>query len=190
MNAETPPARLVIVDRDPLALQWMCDVLGRRFPTLQVCAVFGTATEAAAQAHDHRPEMLVVDADIDGGAGFDLARRWKCGHGGPPCLMRLERENPRGVHHALEAGACGAVLRSESCDIFLEALTSVAMGRTHLSLRATSLLATGINARTAMRPIDDLACLTRREQEIFRLVGSGLNTAAIAARTGCSVKTV
>lgn len=190
MCEEAPPIRLLLIDRDPLALLGMAALVAERFTSLTVCGQFENVARAEAQAVQLQPEILVLDVELDGGAGLALARRWRCDADGPPCLARVESEDAHSITTALRAGARGVMLRRESSSIFLDALTHVACGLPHLSPGAAQRVASGIAGGDIERPVRDLSLLSPRELEIFRLVGSGKNTRTIAERLGIDIKTV
>lgn len=72
MIEDAPPMRLILIDRDPLALLGMRAIVKERFPAIEVCAEFESVVLAEAQAERHRPEVIVLDVEMDGGAGFAL----------------------------------------------------------------------------------------------------------------------
>lgn len=94
------------------------------------------------------------------------------------------------ISDALKAGARGVILRRESSEVFLSALTMVACGLPHLSPAIAPLLASGVAGDALDRPVRDLSLLSPREREIFRMVGTGRNTSTIAERLGIGTKTV
>ncbi len=128
MNPLTPPLRLVLIDRDPLALLGLRTLIEKQFPSLTVCAEFHSVTQAEARVEQYRPDVIVLDMEMDGGAAFALPGRWRSAEDGPPCLARLENESPSVLGEALRAGARGIVYRREPCESFLVALTHVACG--------------------------------------------------------------
>lgn len=190
MNSPTPRLRLILIDRDPLALLGLRVLIAQKFPSLTVCGEFYTAAAAAAQAEQYRPDVVVIDMEIDGGAGFGLPRRWRSAEDGPPCLARLENESPAVLGAALRAGARGVVYRREPCDSFLVALTHVACGLPHLSTVAGPLLASAVATGALNADGGDLDKLSKRERQIFRLLSQGQTTGRISAMLGCSVKTI
>ncbi len=190
MHSFTPPLRLVLIDRDPLALLGIRFLIEQKFPSLTICGQFHSAAAAEAQAEQHRPDVVVLDIEMDGGAAFSLPRRWRSAEDGPPCLVRLESESPAVLGAALRAGARGVIYRREPCDSFLVALTHVACGLPHLSTVAGPLLASGVAANALERTHDDLRELSPRERQIFRMLSQGQTTGRMATTLGCSIKTV
>ena len=88
------------------------------------------------------------------------------------------------ILQALDAGACGYVLKDAEPDELLRAIRAAARGEAPLSPRAAQAL---LSARREPSP---LAALSEREQEVLGLVAAGLSNKQIAARLGISEKTV
>ena len=173
MNCPTPPLRLVLIDRDPLALLGLRTLVEKQFPSLTVCAEFHSVAEAEAQAEQYRPDVIVLDIEMNGGAAFTLPRRWRSAEDGPPCLARLENESPAVLGAALRAGARGVVYRREPSESFLVALTHVACGLPHLSNVAGPLLAAGVAKNTLDQGDNELHGLSPRERQIFQMLSQG-----------------
>jgi DNA-binding NarL/FixJ family response regulator len=95
------------------------------------------------------------------------------------------------AERALRAGALGYVNKDQATDTIVEAIRRVLAGRVWLSdAIAERLLQRTIGAgrqEVSRSPLDALA---DRELEVFRLIGEGVKTAAIAKQLHVSVKTV
>jgi DNA-binding NarL/FixJ family response regulator len=85
---------------------------------------------------------------------------------------------------ALQAGASGYALKSDSTEITLEAIRSVVAGQTWVSPRLSSRLIHGRPEHSG------LAALSAREREVFDLAVRGLTGREIAQRLFISYKTV
>jgi DNA-binding NarL/FixJ family response regulator len=190
MSSDVPPFRLILIDRDPIALRGMSAIVKEEFCSLTVRAEFNNVKAAETRGQQYQPQVVVLDVEMDGGAGFDLLRRWRCASDGPTCLARLESEDPTTLSAVMRAGARGVILRQESCSAFLHALSDVTCGLPHLSPAVGPLLFDGVAHRTLDEPSAEPACLSPRERQIFKMLGSGSCNRTIADRLGCSIKTV
>ena len=88
------------------------------------------------------------------------------------------------VYDAMEAGATGFVVKTDSPDHIVAAVRAVAAGDTALGPETTRLLVRRF--LTGSRPDDDTdgptSSLTHRESQVLALVADGLNNAEIAQR--------
>jgi DNA-binding NarL/FixJ family response regulator len=98
------------------------------------------------------------------------------------------------AERALRAGARGYVTKLAPTDTILVALRRVLAGGIYVSdAMATVLMSKlvgGGSGGANEPPAGDVARLSDREFEVFRLIGRGVGPGEIAARLGLSVKTV
>jgi DNA-binding NarL/FixJ family response regulator len=93
------------------------------------------------------------------------------------------------AERALRAGAMGYVCKQHSNDTVLEAIRTVLRGELYVGAEVSRrLVAQALRNRDeAEEPIDRL---TARELEVFRLIGEGLTSGAIANRLHLSTHTI
>jgi DNA-binding NarL/FixJ family response regulator len=84
---------------------------------------------------------------------------------------------PDEVQGALSAGALGYVLKEASRDALIEAIQSVAIGRTWLHPLAQQAMANRLRRPAA---VDPFAILTDRERSILQLIAKGQSNKQIA----------
>jgi DNA-binding NarL/FixJ family response regulator len=135
-----------------------------------------------------QPEVVVFDPAMGEGFAFvqDLPR-WSPG---TRAVALTNLCDALSVQRALKAGVCGYVARRDSVEAVLMAIVRVAEGERHLGPRVEEVLLEGM-ARGAMAVQEgDGAVLSDRELQVFRLIGQGLGTRALAVELRVSVKTV
>jgi DNA-binding NarL/FixJ family response regulator len=136
--------------------------------------------EALRLAHEHKPQVAVLDIAMPHLNGLETARRLR--EDVPQTkviLLTMHTEEPY-VLEALQAGAVGYVL-----DI-VQAIYSVLQGAIYLSPRITSAVVQAYLMGTTL-PLDPL---TSREREVLQRIAEGQTTKEIAAHLELSVKTV
>lgn len=144
-----------------------------------------TADEGVRLIHDERPDVAVIDLNLDGAGGLDVLRRMRERDGKPRVVIFSMHHEPMYAARALSAGAHGYVSKSAPVDELLAAITAVRQGGQYVDRELASRMATGNLADG-----DPLQSLSVREVEILRLLGQGKSMTAIAADLGIAYKTV
>jgi two-component system, cell cycle response regulator DivK len=100
--------RVLIVEDNPLSVKLFSDLLDTRG-----CEVFqaGTAREAVKLAHDHLPDLILMDMHLPNGSGLDAIRRLK--------QDDRTKSIPIIVLTASSIGRDQANAREAGCDAFL-----------------------------------------------------------------------
>jgi DNA-binding NarL/FixJ family response regulator len=136
----------------------------------------------------HRPDVAIVDLAMQdsGLGGLPLIRRIRTHDPRVRILVFSMHSDPIIVARALEAGACGYVLKDTSSEEFLRAFQAVVAGGAYLSHDLALQVAL---VRTPART-DPLAELTPRELQTLSLLAKGKPYGQIADELNVSYKTV
>jgi DNA-binding NarL/FixJ family response regulator len=136
----------------------------------------------------HRPDVAIVDLAIqDGGlGGLQLIRRIRTRDPRVRILVFSMHSDPILVARALEAGACGYVLKDTSSDDFLKAFRTVVAGGPYLSYELALQVAL-VRTEGRKNPLDEL---TPRELQTLSLLAKGKPYGHIADELNVSYKTV
>jgi two-component system, NarL family, invasion response regulator UvrY len=136
----------------------------------------------------HRPDVAIVDLAMQdsGLGGLQLIRRIRTYDPRVRIVVFSMHSDPIIVARALEAGACGYVLKDTSSEDFLKAFQAVAAGGVYLSHDLAVQVAL---VRTPARQ-DPLAELTPRELQTLSLLAKGKPYGHIADELNVSYKTV
>jgi two-component system, LytTR family, response regulator len=139
----------LVVDDEPLALKRVLHLL-RRDPDIDVVGAFASATEAAKQARERPPQLLLLDIRMPELDGFELLA--SLGEQGPtPCVIFVTAHSDR----SLDAFGVGAI------DYLLKPFDDERFGRA--IGRAKALIASGKPAqRAASAPPTSLAASPAR----------------------------
>ena len=179
--AERPaPLRVLLVDDHPLVRDGLRARLAL-VPGLETVGEAGGAAEALARLVDARPDLVLMDVGMKDVNGIDLTRQLLERAPSLRVLMLSMYDTPEYVQRALQAGACGYVLKDAPAEEIVAAIEAVAAGGTFLS--------PGVSRRLfrnqAPRPL-----LSSRESEILAALGRGESSKQIAGALGLSVRTV
>jgi DNA-binding NarL/FixJ family response regulator len=138
-----------------------------------------------------RPSLVVVDFVLPHGDGLVLIQHLRRFVPSTPVLVVSSQEDSQSVQRAFRAGARGFVTKRDDTKELLHAIHMVRKGHRYASSRIASLLLTELSQGTMKSRRDaDIAQLSNRELQVFRLIGHGTRTAAIAKQLCVSVKTV
>ena len=156
---------------------------------LVVCGEAGDAAEGFTAALRLDPSLVLTDVTLPGRSGFELVQDLAARCPKLPVLVVSMHSETTYARRALEIGARGYIMKSESGEAILEAIRTVLDGRIHLSPAAGSQLLEFVKTRSK-RNQSGIEALSPREFEVFKLFGDGTPTKAIARRLNLSTKTV
>jgi DNA-binding NarL/FixJ family response regulator len=94
------------------------------------------------------------------------------------------------AERALRAGAHGFVNKSEEPSVVIRAIRSILSGKVHLTPAATEQMLHRENGGGPTAESGDAEQLSKREREVFELIGAGVSSREIAERLTLSMKTV
>lgn len=189
-NQTRKRATILIVDDHPAVREALAARIGRQ-PDLEVCGEAADTNEALRLVGDTQPDLAVVDISLKTGSGIDLIKRIKDRDDSVRMLVWSMHSESLYAERALRAGALGYINKDQATDKIIDAIRRVLQGKVFLSdAMAEKMLhraVGGARKEVTRSPLDALA---DRELEVFRLIGQGVKTAAIAERLHLSVKTV
>jgi DNA-binding NarL/FixJ family response regulator len=182
--------RVLLVDDHPvmrMGLRLVLEPSGK----FTVCGEASTVAEGRQLAEQLRPDFVVLDLLLGGRDGLELVSDILAAHPAAYILIYSSQDELRYARRALQAGARGYVSKAAGLPEVLTALEALSRGELHVSAAVQRALvqeaARGSAGTAAANPLDHLS---NRELQVFRLLGSGLGTEAVADELRLSVKTV
>jgi DNA-binding NarL/FixJ family response regulator len=163
------------------------DGLGRLIAALEDIELAGTAADGAQaveRAREVRPDVVLMDLDMPVLDGIEATRRIVAELPGTAVLVLTSFSDRPRILGALDAGACGYLLKDVSSEEVAEGIRAAARGEAPLDPRAAR---TVLTARTEPDP---LAGVSPREREVLALLVEGLPNKLIARRLDITEKTV
>ncbi|WTJ01348.1 response regulator transcription factor [Streptomyces sp. NBC_00723] len=178
-----PPVRLLLCDDHAVVRAGLRALLSSA-DDIDVVGEAGTGEEALALAARLRPDVVLMDLQLDGGMdGVTATRRLTEGpEAGPRVLVLTMFDTDADITRAIEAGATGYLLKAERPDELFAAIRAAAAGRTALSAPVADRLLTRLRSP---RPT-----LSAREHEILAQLARGLGNREIARALFISEATV
>ena len=180
------PIRVFLLDDHEIVRQGVRDLL-EAHPDIQVVGEAGTAASAVARIPALRPDVAVLDLRLPDGDGVSVCREVRSGMPQLACLILTSFGDEEALFDAIMAGAAGYVLKQIRGTDLVDAVRSVAAGRSLLSPEAAGKLMARLRRP---KPRDPLAGLTPQEHRVLELIGEGLTNRQIGERMFLAEKTV
>ncbi len=184
--------RLLLVDDDALVRAGLSAMLGSE-PDIEVVGEASTGAEAIEQVAFLQPDLVLMDIRMPDLDGLSATQAIVSEEGeGPKVLILTTFELDEYVYEAMRVGASGFLLKRSPPEDLVTAVR-IAMSGESLVLPAAmrrmveTFAASGEQATRVRKDIDRLS---DREQEVLRLVASGLSNAEIADEIYVSRETV
>jgi DNA-binding NarL/FixJ family response regulator len=178
------PIRVVIVDDHALVREGTAQLLEAE-ADLEVVGQAGTAEQGLHQLERLRPDVALVDVNLPGISGLELARRAAASYPTVRILIVSAYDDYAYVTEALEIGVGGYLLKTASGKEVVNAVRAVADG-TFVIDRA---LSGRLRRRSPSGPTKSIA-LTERQIEILALLARAMSNKRIANELGLGLRTV
>jgi DNA-binding NarL/FixJ family response regulator len=128
------------------------------------------------------PDVILMDINMPEISGIELCKEVKQKYPSVFIIGLSTFNQQTYIHRMLENGASGYILKNATQAELLDAITSVAKGKTYVSEEAAAALK---KLETEKIPV-----ITRREKEVLELIAEGLTNSEIANRLFISNTTV
>ena len=163
--------------------QWIDAAPG--FRCVFACA---TAEEALAEIPRLKPDVVLMDVHLPGESGIACTARLKELLPGVQVIMLTVYRNQELIFNALQAGACGYLLKRSNPAELLKAIAEVRSGGAPMTSEIARMVVEAFQKKPASVAAAD--GLTHRESEILALLSEGLSNKEIADRVDVSYDTV
>ena len=174
MSEGGPELRCVIADDQPFVRDSVSRLLRRR--GVDVVGLAADGSEAIQLIRELEPDVAVVDFDMPGASGVEVAVALR-GTSATGIVLHSGIGELAQLGAALAAGVRGIVSKEAPLDELLAALQAVAGGGTHVGpALACELLLAGA--------AEGVPGVEGRAGEVLRLTAEGLGTQELAARLG------
>lgn len=180
--------RVFLLDDHEVVRQGVTALLQTQ-PDLTVVGEAGTVAEALVRVPALRPDVAVLDVRLPDGNGVEVCRQLRTELPALACLMLTSYADDDALFQSVMAGAAGYVLKELRGNDLVQAIRTVAAGRSLLDPTATHQLLNrlrGANSATT----DPLHRLTDQERKVLDLIGQGLTNRQIGGQLFLAEKTV
>lgn len=181
--------RIVVADDHPLYREGVA----RSLADDAAFAVVGQAADADAAvelAGRLRPDIVLLDISMPAGGGISALRRIMADAPAPKVAMLTVSEEDDDVMQALKAGAVGYVLKGVGSRELVAIVKDVARGQSYVSPTLAARILNAMRQGEAKRAENPLADLSKREEDILRLVAEGKSNKEVGRVLDLQEKTV
>ena len=182
-------AKILIVDDHPVFRVGMEELLNQE-EDFTVCGVAEDIRSARRELIDKKPDLAIIDISLAQENGLDLVKEIASMHHCVLVLVLSMHDESVWAERAIRAGARGYVMKKEASESIIAAIRNILGGKIHVSASMMSHLLDKFQVNPDFQSVQSEEVLTDRELEVFRLIGQGLSTRAIADQMKLSIKTI
>ena len=183
------PIRVLVVDDHPLVRQGLTQFINQE-KDIQVYADASDGHEALEIIENDPPDLVITDLEMRGLTGMDLLQHIKTHHPDIPVLMLSMHAENLYAQRALHAGASGYLMKEEDPEVVVNAIRAIHAGDVYYSPKAIKQFLSGYNKKGSNSQGRIVDRLSKREFEVFKMIGDGYRTRHIAEKLFLSPKTV
>ncbi len=182
--------KVLIADDHTVVREGLRQIMGKE-NDIEVVGEAADGLEALEMARMMRPDVVVLDVAMPGVSGLEVITLIR--EIVPECrvvvLSMHSKESM--IHHMLDSGALGYVLKASPASDVIEAVRSAYRGEYYMSSKIRAeLVSVYLKSRQEKPQVRGYDLLSEREQQVFRLVAEGNSTNRIAQLLSISPKTV
>lgn len=150
----------------------------------------GDGASAVQQAHELKPDVIIMDISMPGMNGLVATRTLKRALPDAVIVTLTRHSDDAYLQELMRAGASAYVLKQSAPVELIQAIRACAAGGQYLDSALTARVTAGFLGRDLKKQHQAAASPSERESEVLRLIAAGYSNKEIASRLTLSVKTV
>lgn len=176
--------RVVLADDHPVAREGLHNLLAKAVG-IEIVGEANDGAEALRLAQELVPDVLLLDMEMPGLKGVEVARQLKAAQSPVRILALSAYDDQQYIAELLASGAAGYLIKEEASQTIIEAVRGVARGEQGWVSRQVAAQMMAWSQAGASK-----VNLTERELDVLRLVVDGNTNQEIGLALGISEKTV
>jgi DNA-binding NarL/FixJ family response regulator len=181
-----PPIRVVLADDHAVVRHGIRQFL-ELVPGISVVAEAVDGEEALRLVRQHQPDVVVLDIQMPGKSGIDVARALRAERLPLGILVLTAFDDEPYVRAMLQAGANGYVLKTADAADIVDAVRAVHEGKSVLDPSIAQRMMQQLAREARPLPVESLS---ERELDVQRLAARGYTNKAIGVQLSISDRTV
>lgn len=187
-NRKPAKNKILVADEYPLMRKALSQAIDSQYE-LTTCYQTENAEQTITAIEQFNPDALVLSLYLPGAIALDLLRRIRLEHPDLPILALSIKSDSTQAAEALRAGAKGYISKRETEDAIIDAIKQVLDGKIWVNQDfMPNLLERYFGTDISHQNIKTI--LTKRELQIFEMMGKGVTTRQIADQLFISQRTV
>jgi len=181
--------RVALAQGQGLLREGLRRLIGRE-PDFEVVGEADSAAAAEEMVRQRRPDVLLLDPQLPGGSGLDVASRLLEIASSLKILVLVDSVDRKLSVEAMKAGAVGVLSTGVRTELLLKSVRKVHEGEIWLDAETTAVIMREFSAPGGAAADANEPNLSKREREIVSLVAQGLKNREIADKMFISEQTV
>jgi DNA-binding NarL/FixJ family response regulator len=188
--AKSDSIKILIVDDHPAFRKGMVQII-EEDPALEIVGQAGSAEEFMEQLKGKVPDVAVVDIDLPGMDGLELAARLLKRKPPLQVVLLTMHKSEKIFHAALNLGISAYILKDEAESGIVSGIKSAARGENYITPTLSSLLmARGRKSAQLRKETPGVDSLTAMERAVLRRIAENRTSRQIGAELFISHRTV
>lgn len=191
MDTPTRPISILLVDDHALFRSGIRSLLQRQ-PDFCVVDEAADGVEGIKRAQQFQPDVVLLDLNMPGMSGIEALQLMRQSSPKSAIILLTVSEDAEDLTAALQAGACGYLIKNIDADYLVRAIRRAAAGEPVVAEAMTSKLVAQLQGGSPRRTEapSDFDRLTPREKDILACLARGESNKSIARRLVLAESTV
>ena len=183
----TEKTRILLCDDHEVVREGLRGLIGRQ-EGMSVVAEAGTVAEAVDAAARSKPDVVIMDVRLPDGSGVEACRTIREARPETKVIMLTSHADDEALFASIIAGASGYLLKQTRGQALVDAIATVASGRSLLDPDVTGKVLERVRESRAEDPA--IASLTDQERKVLEGLAEGHTNREIGEKLFLSEKTV
>lgn len=193
MPEKSKPIKILIVDDQQIVIDGLSALIGNTHD-LKIVAGVNDPELVFDNVLEHKPDVILMDLNMPGKDGIECTKELKEAIPDINILMLTGYDDIELIRDSLKKGAMGYLLKNTGKDELVQAIKAVAAGERYLDANVQNKIIKSFTDETPDRSSNVenniSGLLSKRENEILKLIIQGKKSSEIASELFISINTV